>query len=87
MMETVIKSFLINALKNIAPETDPGSLIPEDPIREKLGIDSFDFLQFIIVVSDHLSINIPEEDYEKVATLRDLESYLNKRISSESKKA
>lgn len=86
-METDFKVFLIDALKNIAPETEPGLLKPEDPIREKLGMDSFDFLQFIIVVSEHLGINIPEADYGKVTTLKDLESYLKKYKSAESKKA
>ena len=76
---------LKNYLKQIAPESDPGALKEEDPIRQKLGMDSFDFLQFIIRISDTLKIAIPEEDYGKVLTLKDLADYIVK--TEEVKKA
>ena len=82
MTEIEIRNVLITSLKKIAPETEPGTLNPNDSIREKLGLDSFDFLQFIIAVSEALKINIPEDDYGRVSTLHDLEEYLSHHSTS-----
>jgi acyl carrier protein len=76
MNDIELDVFLKKALKNIAPDTDPGKLQPDDPIRRTLTLDSFDFLQFIIHVSETLKISIPEEDYSKISTLRLLTSYI-----------
>jgi acyl carrier protein len=83
MSESELDTFLKKALRNIAPDTDPGKLQPDDPIRRTLTLDSFDFLQFIINVSETLKISIPEEDYSKISTLRLLTAYIkNKTVTS-----
>lgn len=78
-----IKSVIFNTLKKIAPDTEPSELAPNENIRESLNIDSFDALQFIASLGDQLGIDIPEKDYGKTATLKDLLSYLETRILKE----
>ncbi|MFZ9981899.1 MAG: acyl carrier protein [Cyclobacteriaceae bacterium] len=76
MNDIELNAFFKKALKNIAPDTDPDKLQPDDLIRRTLTLDSFDFLQFIIKVSETLNISIPEEDYSKISTLKLLTAYI-----------
>ncbi len=80
MTEDQIREMACRGLKAIAPETDPASLRPGDNIREELDIDSYDFLQFLIGVSEETGVDIPEADYEKVFTLAGLVGYLSARL-------
>ena len=54
-------------------------LTPDDNIRHTLGIDSFDYLQFIIGLDEALAIQTAEEDYGKIETLRSLMDYIAKK--------
>lgn len=76
MKDEEMKRVLFKLLKNIAPDTEPEKLKPDDKIRQTLGIDSFDYLQFIISVDEHFGVQTPEEDYGKIETLNALIPYI-----------
>ena len=80
MTETKLREIIFKGLRQIAPESDPASLRPDENIREALDIDSYDFLQFLIGISEEFGIDIPEADYEKVFTLTGLLRYLSARL-------
>lgn len=80
MNEAEIKSVIFQLLKQIAPDTEPSTLQPGENIREVLGIDSFDALQFLVALDEKLGIEIPEQDYGKTATLENLLAYLQARM-------
>lgn len=80
MTETELQKILFEGLYQVAPEADFSELQPDENIREELDIDSFDFLNFLIGINDKLSIEIPEQDYEKLITLEQMITYLMKRI-------
>lgn len=75
-----IKQKLLQQLKAIAPDTEPDQLQPDDNIRETLGIDSFDYLQFIVALDEQFGIQTPEEDYGKIQTLRELMEYVGANV-------
>lgn len=76
MNEDTIRQTLFQLLKNIAPDTEPEKLKPDDNIRKALGIDSFDYLQFIVGFDDKFGVQTPEEDYGKIETLKTLLPYI-----------
>lgn len=76
MNEEEIKEIVFQLLKKIAPDTEPSTLKPDENIRETLNIDSFDSLQFIVALNKKTGIEIPEEDYGKIATLKALTAYI-----------
>lgn len=80
MTEEEIKQTLLRQLKNIAPDTEPEKLQPDDNIRHTLGIDSFDYLQFIVKLDEQFGIETPEEDYGKIQTLKELTAYVQAKI-------
>ncbi|MGZ8557446.1 MAG: acyl carrier protein [Chitinophagaceae bacterium] len=76
MNETEIKQTIFKLLKQIAPDTEPEKLNPDDDIRHTLEIDSFDSLQFVVALDEQLGIQTPEADYGKIATLKSLVNYI-----------
>ncbi len=71
-----MKETLLNLLRNIAPDTDLEALGEDADIRQTLGIDSFDFLNFMIGISESFGVEIPETDYGKLITLADVIRYV-----------
>jgi acyl carrier protein len=84
MTEEETRQIIFKLLKNIAPDTTPEQLKPDDNIRHTLGIDSFDYLQFIIGLDETLGIKTGEEDYGKIETLRSLLDYILKKKTVDS---
>ena len=76
MSEEEIKKTIFQLLKQIAPDTEPSTLLPDENIRETLDIDSFDTLQFLVALNEKLGIEIPEADYGKITTLKTLVNYI-----------
>jgi acyl carrier protein len=80
MNKEKIEKIIFSSLKQIAPDTEPSELSPDENVREALGIDSFDFLQFIVSLDEKLNLEIPEQDYGKITTMSSLISYLTQKI-------
>lgn len=78
--ETHIRKTILASLGRIAPEVDFEALGNEVNVREELDIDSFDFLSFLINLHESFGIDIPEADYGKLVTLRDIVGYVSARI-------
>jgi acyl carrier protein len=74
-----IKVLVLGTLAEIAPETDFATLAHGKPLREQIDIDSFDFLNVIIRLSERLKVDIPEADYGQLATLDGTVDYLAKK--------
>lgn len=79
MTEQEIRQTIFQLLKNIAPETEPETLHPDDDIRRTLEIDSFDALQFVVALDEHFGIDTPEADYGKIATIKNLVNYIQEK--------
>lgn len=77
MTDAQLKETVFRGLRQIAPEADPAALLPDENIREALDVDSYDFLQFLIAISEETGVEIPEADYQKVFTLGGLLRYLS----------
>jgi acyl carrier protein len=75
MTEAEIKDAIFRSLRTVAPEADPASLAPTENVRAALDIDSYDFLNFLIGLSEPLGVEVPEADYGKLATLDDMLRY------------
>lgn len=80
MTDEDIKKIIFTELATIAPEADPASLAPTANVRETLDIDSYDFLQFLIALSEKLGVEVPEKDYAKFTTLDGMVRYLAGRV-------
>jgi len=71
-----VRSVVFEALGEIAPELDLAAVDPHADLREALDIDSFDYMRFLVRVSESLAVDIPERDASRLATLDGCISYL-----------
>ena len=80
MTEEELKQIIFDGLRKIAPESEPETLAPDANVRRALDIDSYDFLNFLIGLSEKLGVEVPEEDYGKIRSLKELLTYLSERV-------
>lgn len=76
MRREEIRSAVLAALGEIAPEADLAGLAPYAELRDVLDLDSMDFLGFVQRLADATGVEVPESDYSKLATLEGCVRYL-----------
>ena len=67
---------LRSVLGGVAPDLDLATVASDADLRNDLGLDSMDFLNFVIAVGKQLKVTIPEADYREVATLDKCARYI-----------
>lgn len=75
-----VRAIVQEALGNIAPEMDVGTIDPSADLREALDIDFMDFLNFVTAMHHRLGVDVPEIDYPKLATLDGAVAYLEAKL-------
>jgi acyl carrier protein len=78
-----IKSTVLAALSDVAPELEPNTLNPRAELRDQLDLDSMDFLHFVLGLHKALGVDIPEADYRKLGTLDGCVAYLATKLTSQ----
>ena len=86
MTEIQIKRAIFDGLRKIAPESEPEALLPDANLRKALDIDSYDFLNFLIGLSEKLGIEVPESDYGKIRSLKEMLGYFSERLGQSLKR-
>lgn len=76
MTREQLRTIVLEELRRIAPETEPGALRAERPLREQVDLDSMDWLNFLVALHERLGVEIPEADYAKLGTLDQTLDYL-----------
>ncbi|WP_041657063.1 acyl carrier protein [Azoarcus sp. KH32C] len=75
-----LRANVIAILRTIAPEVEADELRDDRPLRQQVDLDSMDWLNFLIGISERLGVSIPEADYGRLATLADLLAYLRAKL-------
>ncbi len=74
------KDLLAKVREIVANElgVEPDRVVPEASFTEDLGADSLDTIELIMAVEEEFSIEIPDEDAEKLTTVKDAVEYLER---------
>ena len=75
-----IRSTLLACLSDVAPEIDADEIEDGMDLRDELDLDSMDILRWVQGIHKALGVEIPEEDYGKIATLGDAVDYVAARL-------
>ncbi|MCK4412122.1 MAG: acyl carrier protein [Candidatus Eisenbacteria sp.] len=59
----------------------PEQVIPEASFIDDLGADSLDTVELVMAFEDAFSVEIPDEDAEKLTRVGDAIDYLKKRLA------
>jgi len=81
-----IRQSVIEILGDIAPDEDLSNLQEDVPFREQLPLDSMDFLDIVMELRKRYRIQIPEENYNELASMTSTVRYLEPRMKDIAKK-
>ncbi len=71
-----VRAAVLETLAAIAPGTDVRALAADQPLRDQVDLDSIDWINVIVGLCERLSIDIPESDYGRLATLDSIVAYV-----------
>ena len=80
-MTDATRTHVLEALVEVAPEIDADSVDGSAPLQEQLDLDSMDFLAFLEAVAHRTGLEVPERDYDQVATLDGCVAYLERQLA------
>ena len=86
MTSAEIRGEILDILSNIAPDEDLSKLVDDKPLREQLELDSMDFLDIVMELRKRHRIQIPEEEYQQLASMASTIAYLEPRMRDVAKK-
>ena len=75
--ETKVKEIIINELG-----VDPEKVTGEASFVEDLGADSLDTVELIMALEEEFSVEIPDEDAEKMTTVGDAIKYIEEKSAA-----
>ncbi len=70
-LEEKVKKIIIDQLG-----VDEAEVTPEAKFIDDLGADSLDTVELVMALEEEFGIEIPDEDAEKIATVRDAIHYI-----------
>jgi len=76
MTATQIREAILAILADIAPDEDLGQLKEDVPLRDQLELDSMDFLDIVMELRKRYRVQIPEEDYTALSSMKSTVEYL-----------
>ena len=60
---------------------NPSEVTPEASFVEDLGADSLDTVELVMAFEEAFNIEIPDEDAEKIAKVKDAVEYIKKKMA------
>lgn len=71
---------VLGLVTEIAPDVDPGSVIPGVNFRDQFDFDSMDTLNFALALFRELGVDVPEAEYSHLASLDKCVEYLGAKL-------
>ncbi len=68
-------------IATIAPDEDLSKLELDVRLREQIELDSMDFLDIVMELRKRYGVQVPEQDYMQLATLKGCVDYLGPKLA------
>jgi len=82
MTKDDIKSIVLKIIAEIAPDEDLSDVKPDVRLRDQLELDSMDFLDIVMELRKQHGIEVPEADYQELASLDSCANYLEPKFAA-----
>ena len=80
-MEAVeVRKFVLDIIEDIALDEDVSNLNDDIALREQLDLDSMDFLDIVMELKKRHKVEVPQEDYPRLATMSGCVEYLSPKM-------
>ncbi len=81
MTTTDLRAAFLEELTRVAPDIEAADVGDNDHIQDDLELDSMDVLNLVTALHKRFNIDIPEGDYQEIATLALAAKYLDVKIN------
>jgi acyl carrier protein len=71
-----VRTKVLDIIADIALDDDVTGIKDELALREQLDLDSMDFLDIVMELKKRHKIEVPQEDYPRLATMQSCVEYL-----------
>ncbi len=75
-MEVQVREAILEIISDVALDENISELKGDVSLREQLDLDSMDFLDIVMELKKRHQVEVPQEDYQKLATLDSCVEYL-----------
>ncbi len=76
-----VRQIVLDIISDIAPDEDVNEIDDSKSLREQLDLDSMDFLDIVMELRKRHKVEVPQEDYPKLATLDSCVAYLSPKFA------
>ena len=80
MTKEQIRQAVLDIVADIAPDEDLSNIKGDVRLREQLDLDSMDFLDIVMELRKRYNVEVPEADYQQLATLDSSAAYLEPKL-------
>jgi acyl carrier protein len=71
-----VRKFVVDIISDIALDDNLDNIKDDIALREQLDLDSMDFLDIVMELKKRHKIEVPQEDYPRLASLNSCVEYL-----------
>ena len=82
MTKDECKQVVLDIIADIAPDEDLSIVKPEVRLRDQMQLDSMDFLDIVMELRKRHGIEVPEKDYQQLASLDSCAEYLTPKFDA-----
>lgn len=77
-----VRTKVLDIIADIALDDDVTSIKDEIALREQLDLDSMDFLDIVMELKKRHKIEVPQEDYGKLVSMKSCVEYLGPKFNA-----
>ncbi len=81
-IETKVRQIVLDIIAIVAPDADLSSVNPDVGLRDQFDMDSMDFLDIVMELRKRYKVEVPKEEYPKLATLSSCIEYLAPKLQA-----
>ncbi|MBC76931.1 MAG: acyl carrier protein [Halobacteriovoraceae bacterium] len=75
-----VKQVVLDIISDVAPDEEVSDINSAESLRDQLDLDSMDFLDIVMELRKRHSVEVPSEDYPRLATLDSCVEYLTPKM-------
>tara|TARA_R110000868_G_scaffold75979_12_gene218950 strand:+ start:796 stop:1050 length:255 start_codon:yes stop_codon:yes gene_type:complete len=82
MTTSEVRQKVLDIIADIALDDDVTTIDDGVSLREQLDLDSMDFLDIVMELKKRHKVEVPQEDYPKLATMQSCVEYLSPKFQA-----
>ncbi len=82
MQPTEVRQIVLDIIADIALDDDVTKIDDSIALRDQLDLDSMDFLDIVMELKKQHKVEVPQEDYPKLATMESCVTYLTPKFQA-----